>query len=205
MLTPKLSPDTVDQSSGSQPRIYIYPTDSGPWRDVEVTVYYQRVEDSDTAYAGLVIGARSGENGHSSGTECDAHTYYARVRNDGAFDFEKELEHPASSTQARVQPDDAWPDGEVPRSTWIGFKFVIYNLATPGQVKFEAYRDMTNGEDGGDWELVNETVDDGGWFVDLVRVTDPGMVVAAAAQSIDVPEQLAQWLCASWGGTVAQA
>jgi hypothetical protein len=152
--------------SGTQPRIYIYPGGGEPWRDVEFTAYYQRVTDSDTAYAGLVMGARTGENGHSSGTECDAHTYYARVRNDGAFDFEKELKHPASSTQARVQPDDAWPDGEVPRSTWIGFKFVIYNLGDTGTVKFEAYRDMTNGEGGGDWELVNETIDDGGWFVE---------------------------------------
>jgi hypothetical protein len=152
--------------SGSQPRIYVYPTESGAWRDVEVTAYYQRVEDSDTAYAGLVIGVRSGEDGHTDSNACDAHTYYARVRNDGAFDFEKELEHPASSTQSRVQPEDAWPDGEVPRNTWIGFKFVIYNLPAAGQVKFEAYRDMTEGEDGGDWELVNETIDDGGWFVE---------------------------------------
>jgi hypothetical protein len=149
---------------GSQPRIYVYPGDAA-WRDVEITVYYQRVTDSDTAYAGLVIGARSGENGHSSGTECEAHTYYARVRNDGAFDFEKELEHPASATQSRIDPDEAWPpDGEVPRDTWIGFKYVIYNVGDT--VQLEAYRDMTNGEDGGTWELVNETVDDGGWSVE---------------------------------------
>jgi hypothetical protein len=157
--------DGVLTMSGSQPRIYIYEPDSGPWQNVEVTAYYQRIEDAGEAYAGLVIGVRSGEDGHTTSGACDAHTYYARVRNDGAFDFEKELEHPASSTQSRVQPDDAWPDGEVPRETWIGFKFVIYNLAG-GDVKFEAYRDMTNGEDGGDWELVNETIDDGGWSVE---------------------------------------
>jgi hypothetical protein len=151
---------------GSQPRIYIYPSDAGPWQNLEITAYYQRVEDSATAYAGLVIGARSGPDGHSSGTECDAHTYYARVRNDGAFDFEKELEHPASATQSRVDPETAWPpDGEVPFDTWIGFKFVIYNL-DGGSVKLEAYRDMTNGENGGTWEKVNETVDDGGWSVE---------------------------------------
>jgi hypothetical protein len=151
---------------GSQPRIYIYPSDAGPWQNLEITAYYQRVEDSATAYAGLVIGARSGPDGHSSGTECDAHTYYARVRNDGAFDFEKELEHPASATQSRVDPETAWPpDGEVPFDTWIGFKFVIYNLEG-GSVKLEAYRDMTNGENGGTWEKVNETVDDGGWSVE---------------------------------------
>lgn len=149
---------------GSQPRIYIYPG-TAPWRDLEITVYYQRVEDEGQAYAGLVVGVRSGEDGHSSGTECDAHTYYGRVRNDGAFDFEKELKHPASATQSRIDPETVWPpDGEVPRNTWIGFKFVIYNVGST--VKLEAYRDMTTGENGGDWELVNETVDDGGWSVE---------------------------------------
>jgi hypothetical protein len=157
--------DGVLSMGGSQPRIYVYPEDGSAWRDLEITVYYQRVTDSDTAYAGLVIGARSGPDGHTDSTACDAHTYYARVRNDGAFDFEKELEHPASSTQSRVQPATAWPpDGEVPRSTWIGFKYVIYNVGQT--VKLEAYRDMTNGASGGDWQLVNETVDDGGWSVE---------------------------------------
>jgi hypothetical protein len=151
---------------GSQPRIYIYPGDAGPWQNLEITAYYQRVEDSATAYAGLVIGARSGPEGHTDSTACDAHTYYARVRNDGAFDFEKELEHPASATQSRIDPETAWPPaGEVPFDTWIGFKFVIYNL-DGGSVKLEAYRDLTNGENGGTWEKVNETVDDGGWLVE---------------------------------------
>ena len=152
---------------GSQPRIYIYPSNSGPWRDVEITAYYQRVEDAATAYAGLVIGTRSGEEGHTTGGECDAHTYYARVRNDGEFDFEKELEHPASATQSRVPAETAWPpNGQVPYDTWIGFKFVIYNGMDGGTVKLEAYRDLSNGANGGDWQLVNETVDDGGWFVE---------------------------------------
>jgi hypothetical protein len=150
---------------GSQPRIYVYPPEGRVFRDLEITVYYQRVTDADTAYAGLVIGGRSGPDGHTDDTACDAHTYYARVRNDGAFDFEKELEHPASATQSRVDPSTAWPpDGEVPKSTWIGFKYVIYNVGQT--VKFEAYRDMTNGVNGGDWQLVNETLDDGGWSVE---------------------------------------
>jgi hypothetical protein len=157
--------DGVLTMGGSQPRIYVYPADGSPWRDLEITAYYQRVTDADTAYAGLVIGARSGPDGHTDATACDAHTYYARVRNDGAFDFEKELEHPASATQSRVNPTTAWPpDGEVPQSTWIGFKYVIYNVGQT--VKLEAYRDMTNGASGGDWQLVNETLDDGGWAVE---------------------------------------
>ena len=145
----------------------MYPGDGGPWTNVEITVYYQRVEDDATAYAGLVVGARSGEEGHTDSTACDAHTYYARLRHDGAIDFEKELEHPASATRSRVQPETVWPpDGNLPFDTWIGWKFVIYNLASGDAVKLEAYRDLSGGANGGDWQLMNETVDDGGWFVE---------------------------------------
>lgn len=151
---------------GSQPRIYIYPSDAGPWRDIEVTVYYQRVDDAATGYAGLVIGARSGPEGHGD-DPCDAHTYYSRLRHDGATDFEKELMHSPSSTRSRVDPEEVWPpDGDLPFDTWIGWKFVIYNLPDGEGVKLESYRDMTEGADGGDWELLNETIDNGGWFVD---------------------------------------
>jgi hypothetical protein len=151
---------------GSQPRIYIYPSPAGAWRDIEVTVYYQRVSDEATAWAGLVVGARSGPEGHGD-TPCDAHTYYSRLRHDGATDFEKELMHSPSSTQSRIDPETVWPpDGELPFNTWIGWKFVIYNLPDQGGVKLESYRDMSEGEAGGDWELLNETVDDGGWFVE---------------------------------------
>jgi hypothetical protein len=153
--------------SGEQPRIYVYPGDGGPWTNVEITVYYQRVEDDATAYAGLVVGARSGEDGHTDATACDAHTYYARLRHDGAIDFEKELKHPASATRSRIQPETVWPpDGELPFDTWIGWKFVIYNLAAGAGVKLEAYRDLSGGANGGDWELMNETIDDGGWAVE---------------------------------------
>ncbi len=152
---------------GSQPRIYVYPGSGGPWQNVELTVYYRRVEDAATAYAGLVVGVRSGEDGHTDSNACDAHTYYARLRHDGAIDFEKELEHPASSTRSRVNPQTVWPpDGELPFDRWIGWKFVIYNLPSGDAVQLEAYRDLTEGEGGGDWVLMNQTVDDGDWSVE---------------------------------------
>ncbi len=152
---------------GSQPRIYVYPGSGGPWQNVEITVYYRRVEDAATAYAGLVVGVRSGADGHTDSNACDAHTYYARLRHDGAIDFEKELEHPASSTRSRVSPQTVWPpDGELPFDRWIGWKFVIYNLPSGDAVRLEAYRDLTEGEGGGDWVLVNQTVDDGDWSVE---------------------------------------
>jgi hypothetical protein len=155
---------------GSQPRLYVYPGDAGPWRDVEVTVYYRRVADAGEAFAGLVIGARSGAEGHGD-TPCEAHTYYARLRHDGAVDFAKELMHPESAARQRVEAETAWPGGgALPFDVWIGFKLVAYNLAEPGTVKLEAYRDLTGGADGGSWELLNEIVDDAGWFANTTCV-----------------------------------
>jgi len=148
---------------GSQPRIYVYPGPQGPWQNVEVTVYYRRVADDGTAYAGLVVGVRSGPEGHGD-TPCDAHTYYGRLRHDGSADFAKELMHPESAAQSSVDADTVWPgDGELPFETWIGWKFVIYNLPDDAGVKLETYRDLSAGQDGGTWELVNETIDDTGW------------------------------------------
>jgi hypothetical protein len=153
--------------SGSQPRIYVYPAEGEAWLNVEVTVYYQRVSDQDTAYAGLVIGVRSGPDGHTTDTACDAHTYYSRLRNDGNADFEKELEHSPSSTRASTSLKDYLPpDGEASADQWIGWKYVSYNLPGQDAVKLEAYIDLSGGEGGGEWQLVVETIDDGGWFTD---------------------------------------
>jgi hypothetical protein len=153
--------------SGGEPRIYVYPEDGEEWLNVEVTVYYQRVSDQDTAYAGLVIGMRSGPDGHTTDTACDAHTYYSRLRNDGTADFEKELEHSPSSTRESTDLEDFLPpDGEASEGTWVGWKYVGYNIPGEQAVKLEAYIDLSGGENGGEWQLVNETIDDGGWFTD---------------------------------------
>lgn len=155
---------------GSQPRLYIYGNGLAAWRDVEVTVYYQRVSDDGTAYAGLVIGARSGPEGHGS-EPCDAHTYYSRLRQDGATDFAKELMHSSSTARNQVEPQELWPlGGELPVGTWIGWKFVVYNLAGGASVRLESYRDLTGGADGGSWELVNATTDDSGWLAQTTCV-----------------------------------
>lgn len=150
---------------GSQPRIYVYPAAQGPWENVEVTVYYRRVADDATAYAGLVVGTRSGAEGHGD-DPCDAHTYYTRLRHDGAMDFAKELMHPAAAVGSSVDASEVWPEtGALPHDTWIGWKVVIYDLPEGG-VKLEAYRDLDEGRAGGTWELVHETIDAGGWFAE---------------------------------------
>ncbi len=150
--------------SGAQPRLYVYATQPGLWRDVEVTVYYQRVADDNTAWAGLVIGTRAGREGHAT-MPCDAHTYYSRLRHDGMTDFAKELMHPSSTPRGSVAASTLWPStGALPIGTWIGWKFAVYTLADGATVRLESYRDMSQGIDGGTWVLVNDTVDRGEWL-----------------------------------------
>lgn len=83
----------------------------------------RRVTDNDVAFAGIVIGTRSGSDGHTTEMACDAHTYYGRLRNDGRADFAKELEHPEAAPRATT--GELWP--ELPHGQWIGWKIVIFN------------------------------------------------------------------------------
>ncbi len=145
--------------TGSQPRIYLGTMEEHPWLNVEVTVYYQRLEDDDTNYAGIVIGARSGPDGHS-GDYCTASTYYARIRHDGRVDVAKELEHPTALARDTTM---IWPgDGPLPHDQWIGMKYIVYN-DDQGGVRLQVFRDLTEGADGGTWELLIDSTDDGGW------------------------------------------
>jgi hypothetical protein len=155
--------DGVMTMSGAQPRLYIYEPSSAAWTNVEITLYYRRQDDANTPYAGIVVGARSGADGHTSAGACDAHTYYSRLRNDGTADFEKELEHPGSSPREVATAEALWPGqpAEIPRGSWIGWKYVIRNRGN--DVLLEAYRDLSEGRDGGEWSLVGRSVDAGDW------------------------------------------
>lgn len=148
--------------TGSQPRIYLATLDNHPWLNVEITVYYQRLEDAGTAWAGLVVGARSGPNGHGT-DNCTATTYYARFRHDGDVDVEKELEHPASEGR---ESQAIWDDAPLPTNTWIGMKYIVTNQEANQHVRLQVFRDLSEGEDGGTWEPLIDTVDEGGWSPD---------------------------------------
>lgn len=154
--------DGTLRMTGSQPRLYIGTAQSHPWRNVEITAYYQRREDDDTDWAGLVIGARSGANGHGT-DNCTATTYYARFRNDGNADIEKELEHPAALPR---ETTPLWDGADPPYGTWIGMKFVVVNVDGDRHVRLRVFRDLTEGRDGGTWEPVIDYVDRGGWAPD---------------------------------------
>jgi hypothetical protein len=160
---------------GTEPRIYIngFPgsTETNPgvfWKNVEVTVYYQRRGTTGANWGGLVVGVRSGPNGHSSdGDPCDATTYYARFRHDARRDIEKELKHPES---APMRQQVMWPGLSLsPAGRWIGMKYIVYNVNNDQNVRLLLYCDTTTGgqaTNGGKWDLLIDYTDNGNWSAD---------------------------------------
>lgn len=161
----------VLQLLGPGPRFHINSQQS--WAEskqfflnTEFTAYFKRNALGGKNYGGMVVGVRSGPLGHASsgGDDCDATTYYARFRNDGKWDFEKEWKHPASyyrSTSGVGAQDPLWGGQTLPVDKWIGMKYIVYNKSAD-TVRLELYIDSTsNGTPPGKWEAVGVAEDFG--------------------------------------------
>lgn len=143
--------------SGSVPRMYIHdPALQDQWRNVEITMYFNRVADSGTPWGGMVSVARTNHRSETT-NPCDSRGIGARFRYDGRIDFEKETRHP-SSVPVNNRAVSGWNNNTYSR--WVGYKYVVYDLPD-GRVKLESYIDTTDGANGGDWIKVNEMTDNG--------------------------------------------
>jgi len=155
--------------SGSTPRMYIHdPTlnVTNSWRNVEMTVYAMRIADAGVAYGGIEGVARSnhGTTGPELSNLCDTRGIAARMGYDGHIVLVKETSHP-NAVSINDKPFFSASGGgyTLPYNVWIGFKYVVYDMAD-GNVKLELWYDPTNGLNGGNWTKINELIDTGSNF-----------------------------------------
>lgn len=155
---------TIDPSikemiiKGGAPRVYVYDSQRAKlFENVEVTCYYKNISGTQASYQGFEIGNR-GE--HELGGSNNARVYYARHSLNGNWDRMKEDVHPSGLATSTAKKGVAFSKG-----VYYGMKLVVRTLKDKSGVKIEAYRDETDGKNGGTWILMDSWTDkaSAGW------------------------------------------
>jgi PT repeat len=165
------------------PRFYINKLAGSPgFENVEFTAYANYVASGgEVNLAGFTMAVRSDHFHFSTGPSanpCNAVAYYAKIwegtgsTRGGQVSFSKEYYHEGSTTV--FSPAVFAPAfSTFPRNQWIGMKLVAYTIPGTQNVQLELWLDLTDGLNGGVWNLVHSYVDQPGQW------RSPGTVPAA--------------------------
>lgn len=145
-------------------RMYVHdPKHETEWgENLEITVYIRRlIEMKQLSYSGLQIFARTnhGTIGDERKNLCDDRGYGAKVCIDGRWEFEKETAHEKPNGYTSAASTRPWQ--ELPKKQLVGVKYILRNMDRDTKVKLELWRDLSGGENGGQWEKMTEFVDNG--------------------------------------------
>lgn len=145
--------------TGTTPRLYVNdPNRVRMWFNVEMTIYFYVVKKLPKG--GAYVACRlAGRSNHQNEYNCSAagtgYSFEAKASN-GYNQLKKELCHPAYADNIISEVKG------VESGIWYGHKLVIKTQPN-GSVLVQGYRDITNGENGGDWKLLVEKTDEGDW------------------------------------------
>lgn len=152
------------------------------WQNCEMTGYVRlwKVAEGGTATVCRIV-IRS-DHFNIQNCNCDAKGYDYQFAISGteatqeyAMRISKEIIHDVYTSPSDLTnvSQSHFPDADissfsefasvkrVPLLRWVGMKYVVRNITSNGQIRLEAYRDMTNGTNGGDWVLMATLDDDG--------------------------------------------
>ena len=191
-ITKTLTADTnADRNSW---RYYIKdPSDtatSSLWKwseSVEITVYYK----AGVSYSGGSIHVHCrlmgpGEHWNAitddnvNACKAAGHEYSYEIKENGVNEFRKEEFHDSVSAGEGYADNVIFPDTNAPHDTWIGMKLVT-KLKGSNMV-VEAWKDLTDGLNGGTWVKAGQIEDDGtNWKIsNSASITNYGTIGAGS-------------------------
>jgi len=132
----------------------------------EVTVYYKAI--SDYSGGSIHVHARiMGPTEHwnaitddnPAGCAAAGHEYSYEIKKDGTNQFKKEEFHASVADGEGYADNIIFPDHSAPYNQWIGMKLTTQKKGS--SMKVQAWKDLTDGVNGGTWIKAGEILDDG--------------------------------------------
>ena len=136
---------------------------SSTWKwseSTEITVYYKAISDFEGGSIHVHCRIMGPTEHWLAISHCGAagHEYSYEIKKNGVNQFRKEEVHVGGDAGGYADNIE-FPDTNAPYNTWIGMK--LTTQLQSGKMKIQAWKDTTDGFNGGTWVKAGEIIDDG--------------------------------------------